>query len=78
MDASPDADTLTIPEILAALRQTFGNRTPAYDRVWLVVAEGRVPAQKVRGRWRIQRCDLPRLATALGLTRPAPRRFGAR
>ena len=62
MDDDFDTD---IGEATRALRDRHG-RMVTYQRVYLAVVQGDVPAQK-RGRvWRMRRGDLPLLAAALG------------
>ena len=62
-------DWLSLAEVLAELRATYGDRTPSYHVLRAAVAEGRVPARKLSSLWVVARADLER--TAQGLRLPA-------
>jgi hypothetical protein len=68
MSAEPDTVELIIA--LQELRSVYGVKT-TYQRLWAAIVNGHVPAHRNGRRWMIQRPDLPRVAAALGATRPA-------
>ena len=50
-------------------------RSPPYQHIWKLIANGDLPAEQINGRWFIKRADLPAIAKLLGLLDPdAPRR----
>lgn len=53
-----------VPRELAALAD---GRTPTYQQVWGMAVNGRLPAEKVNGRYWVARADLPAIALSLGM-----------
>lgn len=64
-----ESDELDLTEALPELRALHGSRI-SYQRLWLAVVEGRVPARREGKRWRVRQSDLPAIAAAFG-TPPA-------
>src|SRR3954449_5989975 len=66
-------DWLSLAEVLAELRATYGDNTPSYHVLRVAVAEGRVPACKLSSLWVVARADLERAAHGLRLPAVPPR-----
>lgn len=62
-------ESLSLVDVLQEIRRTYGQPV-TYNILWKLIAEGSIPAERVRGRWQVQRRDLARVAEALGI-RPA-------
>ena len=73
MSATPtDDDTLDLIDAGAELRDAHGvNAT--YNQLYKACLDGMVPEVRVRGRWRLRRADLPRIAATLGRNRQPAR-----
>ncbi len=72
MSATPtDDDTLDLIDAGAELRDAHGVNA-SYNQLYKACLDGMVPGYRVRGRWRLRRGDMPRIAAALG----GPRRRG--
>ena len=73
-NTTPPPDLLPLSGVLP----DFANRgfsipeQVTYQAMWRAVANGRLPAQQVSGRYRVRRSDLPAYAAFLGLVPPAP------
>jgi hypothetical protein len=50
---------------LAALT---GNSGPGHRKLWGLIVDGKIPAERENGRWFVRRSDLPAVAQILGLT----------
>jgi hypothetical protein len=66
----PD-DLIPLPALPRAVAAMTGQPAPSYHQLYLAAVAGRFPAEQVRGRWRVQRADLPAIARALGASLPA-------
>lgn len=66
---STSSDRLPLIELMRELRERYGGSV-AYNHLWKLCAEGRVPAVRDRSRWFVDRKDVPLVAKALGLSTP--------
>ncbi len=66
----PESYLIPAAEALIEVNKTSGGQYE-YIRLWRLIATGLVPAQRVRGRWRIRRSDLPLVAEVLRNCRTA-------
>jgi hypothetical protein len=69
-ETSVNPDDLSLPEAMREIQRRYG-KAPAYHQLWHGIARGVIPAEQVRGRWKIHRADLPRVAAALGISAAA-------
>jgi hypothetical protein len=65
-------DWIPLPRVPAELGRAYGPAAVAeagasYYALWRLVVDGIIPAERVGGRWYVDRPDLPRVAEALGL-----------
>src|SRR4051794_13450332 len=61
-------DDLALIEFLALLNERYG-ASVSYHRLWSAAVANRFPVQRIGGRIRARRYDVPKAAEALGLTR---------
>jgi hypothetical protein len=66
MLSSVSSERLALVDALRTLREQCGE-APDYNQLWRLVARGDVPAERIRGRWSVNRSDLPQVAAALGI-----------
>ena len=65
---------LSLVEVCQRLRRDFGDRAPAYNSLWRLTAEGRIPTTRKGRGYIVEPDDLVRVETALNLKRaPAAR-----
>jgi hypothetical protein len=64
-----DSSRIRLTDATRKLFQQYGKQV-AYNDLWRHVAQGSVPAERIRGRWHVREADLPRIAEALGLLGP--------
>ncbi len=67
-----DDEYLLLSTLLHELREEFAPKRPSYQKLWLAIVEGTVPAIRDRNKWWIKRGDKPIAAQALGLTPRTP------
>jgi hypothetical protein len=65
---SPKIDLITLRE---DLERRYGV-APSYSQLWLAVVNGKIPARREGRIWRVNRADLPTVATYFELTPAAP------
>lgn len=63
-------DRLSIVDLMQELRRRYG-QVPAYNTVWHAIACGEIPAERVRGRWRVKRADVAQVAAVVGIAAAA-------
>ena len=51
---------------MGVLRKRYG-ASVGYQTLWRLAAEGRIPAERIHGRWRVAEERVPLVAEALGL-----------
>ena len=73
---STENDTLELVDGLAELRERHGLAV-SYSTLWGACVAGTVPARRVRGKWFMQRPDLPQVAATLAGGRARARRSAA-
>ena len=66
----PAAELIGLTELPTALRRLTGAEPPSYRALYAKVVDGAVPAERVRGRWYVDRCNLGNIAQQLGLRAP--------
>jgi hypothetical protein len=64
------SDSIPLIELIGELRRSHDVIVP-YSRLWRGCVEASFPAQRVRNRWFVRRCDLPLVIEALGIDAPA-------
>src|SRR4051794_28983413 len=64
---SVETDDVALIVFLALLNEQYG-ASVSYQRLWAAAVAGRFPAQRVGGRIRARRRDVPKAAEVLGLT----------
>ena len=64
---------LSLVEVCQHLRRDFGDRAPAYNSLWRLAAEGRIPTSRKGRSYIVEPDDLPRVETTLNLRRPVRR-----
>jgi hypothetical protein len=64
---------LSLVEVCQYLRRDFGDRAPAYNSLWRLAAEGRIPTSRKGRSYVVEPGDLTRVETALNLRRVASR-----
>lgn len=63
---------ISLTSLPRELARTYpGSGVPSYRDCWNAAVNGVLPAVQERGRWTIDRADLPQIAEVLGLTAPA-------
>lgn len=70
MNAMEIDDRLGLVETMQELRRRYG-RAPAYNQLWHAIAQGQIEAERVGGRWKVSRADVPRITAALGIAAAA-------
>jgi hypothetical protein len=65
-------DDLDLIDTVTELRDAHGVNA-SYNQLYKACLDGMVPGVRVRGRWRLRRADLPRIATTLGRNRQPAR-----
>jgi hypothetical protein len=66
-DAGVMTSPLWLSGALQELREMSDDPPPRYRDLYQAVLDGRVPARSVRGRWTIDRPDLPVVAREFGM-----------
>jgi hypothetical protein len=67
MSSSPRL--LLLVEVMGVLRERYG-ASVGYQILWRMAVEGRIPAGRTNGRWRLAEEHVPLVAAALGLAAP--------
>ena len=65
---SAETDDVALIVFLTLLNEQYG-ASVSYQRLWSAAVAGRFPVQRVGGRIRARRCDVPKAAEVPGLTR---------
>ena len=65
---APATDFIGSTSVIPELIRGFDGPPPTYDRVKVAIYSGRIPAEKVGGRWMIDRARMRDVAAAFGLT----------
>lgn len=65
---APVAEFIGSTSVIRELIQGFDGPLPTYDRVKVAIYSGRIPAEKVGGRWMVDRARMGDVAAAFGLT----------
>jgi hypothetical protein len=60
-------DEIDLPAVCAEMR-AMGVERVSYRRLYQAILDGKIPAERSHGRYRIARGDLPAIAASLGLT----------
>lgn len=63
-----DADLISIALLPAEIRQATGANPPSYRSIYADVLNGKIPAERVRGRWYVRKSAVADIAAALGIT----------
>ncbi len=61
-------DFIGSTSIISELIRGFDGPMPTYDRVKVAIYSGRIPAEKLGGRWMVDRARMGDVAVAFGLT----------
>ena len=69
----PAVDFIGSTSVISELIRGFDGPPPTYDRVKVAMYSGRIPAEKVGGRWMVDRARMGDIATAFGMTPKASR-----
>jgi hypothetical protein len=67
---SSSSRLLLLVEIMGVLRERYG-ASVGYQTLRRMAVEGRIPAGRTNGRWRLAEKHVPLVAEALGLAAPA-------
>jgi hypothetical protein len=73
----PQSGLIPLTQLARELWSLTGQEPPNYRQLHMLVLDGTIPAELVRGRWQIEPTDLPGIAQTLGLA-PTPRVRGSR
>jgi hypothetical protein len=58
-----------ITELPSKLTAYAGKPSPPYRKLWEMVVQGAIPAERHNGRWHFAEANVPAIATVIGLTR---------
>jgi hypothetical protein len=74
----PQSEQIPLTRLASELRSLTDQEPPNYRQLHMLVLDGVIRAELVRGRWQIAPTDLRGIAELLGMIAPTPRFRGSR